>query len=74
MLPGNTPADYSRIDSMSETELWRNLQIYKNWLKVVGHKSVVTATEDEINNLKFGCRVKNQLQAILSKNNINIHL
>jgi len=74
MLPGNTPADYNRIDSMTEVELWRNFQIYRNWLKVVGHKKVAEATDDEINNLKFGCRVKNQLQAILSKNNINIPL
>ena len=74
MLPGNTPADYNRIDSMSETELWRNFQIYKNWLKVVGHKKVSEATDDEINNLKFGCKVKNRLHAILSGNGINIPL
>ena len=74
MLPGNTLADYNRIDSMTEVELWRNFQIYRNWLKVVGHKKVTEATEDEINNLKFGCRVKNQLQAILSENGVNIPL
>ncbi len=74
MLPGNTLADYNRIDSMTEVELWRNFQIYRNWLKVVGHKKVTEATEDEINNLKFGCKVKNQLQAILNENNINIPL
>ena len=74
MLPGNTLADYNRIDSMTEVELWRNFQIYRNWLKVVGHKKVTEATDDEINNLKFGCRVKNQLQAILSENGVNIPL
>ena len=67
-------ADYNRIDSMTEVELWRNFQIYRNWLKVVGQKKVTEATEDEINNLKFGCKVKNQLQAILNENNINIPL
>ena len=74
MLPGNTLADYNRIDSMTEVELWRNFQIYRNWLKVVGHKKVTEAADDEINNLKFGCRVKNQLQAILSENGVNIPL
>ena len=74
MLPGNTLADYNRIDSMTEVELWRNFQIYRNWLKVVGHKKVTEATDDEINNLKFGCKVKNQLQAILSENGVNIPL
>ena len=74
MLPGNTLADYNRIDSMTEVELWRNFQIYRNWLKVVGHKKVTEPTDDEINNLKFGCRVKNQLQAILSENGVNIPL
>jgi hypothetical protein len=74
MLPGNTPADYNRIDSMTEVELWRNFQIYRNWLGVVGYKKLTAATDDEVNNLKFGCKVKNRLQAVLKENDINISL
>ena len=58
-----TPEEYDRVVCMTEVELWRNFQIYKNWLKVVGEKLVVNITETELNNLKFGCKVKNQLQA-----------
>ena len=54
-----------RIECMTEVELWRNYQIYKNWLKVVGDKRFVKATETELKSLKFGCKVKKQLKIIL---------
>jgi len=54
--------EYDRVVCMTEVELWRNFQIYKNWLKVVGEKLFVEATETELDNLKFGLKVKNQLK------------
>ena len=58
-----TIEEYDRVVCMPEVELWRNFQIYKNWLKVVNEKLLVNATETELNNLKFGLKVKNQLKA-----------
>ena len=58
-----TIEEYDRVVCMTEVELWRNFQIYKNWLKVVGEKLFVDATETELDNLKFGLKVKNQLKA-----------
>ena len=58
-----TPEESDRVVCMTEVELWRNFQIYKNWLKVVSEKLLVNATETELNNLKFGLKVKNQLKA-----------
>ena len=59
----NCGAKLQKVECMTETELWRNFQIYKNWLKVVGEKLLVNATETELDNLKFGLKVKNQLKA-----------
>ena len=58
-----TIEEYDRVVCMTEVELWRNFQIYKNWLKVVGEKLFVEATETELDNLKFGLKVKTQLKA-----------
>ena len=58
-----TIEEYDRVVCMTEVELWRNFQIYKNWLKVVGEKLFVDVTETELDNLKFGLKVKNQLKA-----------
>ena len=63
-----------RIECMTEVELWRNYQIYKNWLKVVGDKRFIKATETELKSLKFGCKVKKQLKNLLQAQDVNIPL
>ena len=63
-----------RIECMTEVELWRNYQIYKNWLKVVGDKRFVKATETELKSLNFGCTVKKQLKNLLQAHDVNIPL
>ena len=57
-----TTQESDNVEVMTEVQLWRNYQIYKNWLKVVGEKLFIEATETDIDNLKFGLRVKNLLK------------
>ena len=66
--------DYDIIDQMSELELWRNYQIYRNWLTVISEKPIVECSESEINNLRFGLKIKKQLKQVLEESEINILL
>ena len=73
MLEGST-LDYDVIDKMSEIELWRNYQIFRNWLAIINQKPIVECSEAEINNLRFGLKIKKQLKQVVEENEINMRL
>ena len=69
-----TAQDYAHIDTLTERELWRQLQTFNNWRKAHKDVKVSEATPQQCEYLRYGLKVKSKLKSVLKEQDIYINL
>jgi hypothetical protein len=69
-----TSQDYAHIDTLTEYELWRQLQTFNNWRNAHRDVKVADATPQQCEYLRYGLKVKSKLKSVLREQDIYIKL